>query len=145
MECLVHRELIPSRFSSYNLAVPSNFWVNFVKICILSELKVEGWTKHKYCKTFDLSHSIVKDSVPRINYKETSKKEFIEKYERPLKPVVVTNALDDWAAMRRWTLEVRYYMLLTACKVLFLLVCGGSRQRGALVQTWFKLQYPNIA
>ena len=72
------------------------------------ELKVDGWTKHKYYKTFDLGHSIVKDNVPRINFEETSKKEFIEKYERPLKPVVITNALDDWAAMRRWTLEVRH-------------------------------------
>lgn len=47
----------------------------------------------------------VQDNVPRIDYQEISHEEFIEKYERPLKPVVITNGLDHWPAMRRWTLE----------------------------------------
>ena len=69
------------------------------------ELKVDGWTKHNFHATFDLSFDCFTDNVPRISCNEISHEEFIEKYERPLKPVVITNFMDSWPAMRRWTLE----------------------------------------
>ena len=67
---------------------------------------MDGWTKYNFHNTFDLSLDSFTDDVPRINYNETSHDEFIEKYERPLRPVVITNCLDSWPAVRRWTLEV---------------------------------------
>ncbi len=67
---------------------------------------MDGWTRYKFHDTFDLSLDSFTDNVPRINCNKTSHEEFIEKYERPLRPVVITNCMDSWPAMRRWTLEV---------------------------------------
>ena len=69
---------------------------------------MDGWTKHKFHDTFDLSLDSFADTVPRINYNEISHREFIEQYEKPLRPVVITNCLDAWPAMRRWTLQVTF-------------------------------------
>ncbi|XP_046859328.1 bifunctional arginine demethylase and lysyl-hydroxylase JMJD6-like isoform X2 [Xenia sp. Carnegie-2017] len=69
------------------------------------ELKPDDWTKQNYNETFDLSLDSFIDNVPRIEYHKTSCQEFIEKYERPLKPVVISNGLVDWPACRRWTLN----------------------------------------
>ena len=50
--------------------------------------------------------SSVNDNVPRIDYNSIARSEFVEKYERPRNPVVLTHAMDHWRAMRKWSLEV---------------------------------------
>lgn len=74
---------------------------------VLLELKSqEDWEKLGYVKAFDTSCDTVKDTVPRINYNEITRTEFIEKYERPRIPVVITHALDHWRAKKKWTIQV---------------------------------------
>nr|CAG4651851.1 EOG090X06UY [Triops cancriformis] len=69
------------------------------------ELNSRGlWTQQEYAKHFDPSMDPELDNVDRIHIKETSIEEFIEKYEKPYKPVVILGIQDNWAAKQKWTL-----------------------------------------
>ncbi len=48
----------------------------------------------------------MKDNVPRISCLEVSKEEFIERFERPNFPTVITDCQNGWDAHRKWTIEV---------------------------------------
>ncbi len=65
----------------------------------------ESWVEQGYAKNFDLSEDIVKDTVERIHVKDVSCEEFIEKWEKPYKPVVILGVQDSWAANYKWTQE----------------------------------------
>ena len=74
---------------------------------LFAELKTQDdWMKHKFAQDFDLSHKSVNDIVPRIDCRNMSQAEFIEKYEKPRIPVVITNSQDHWMANKKWTLQV---------------------------------------
>jgi len=68
----------------------------------------EGWTKLNYVAEFDTSLESVHDNVPRQDCNKISKSEFVEKFEKPRIPVVLTHAMDHWKAMRKWTTEVSF-------------------------------------
>ena len=54
----------------------------------VSELSTtESWTQQNFAKTYDLSFDKVNDTVDRIQAKDVSLEEFIERYEKPYKPV----------------------------------------------------------
>lgn len=73
----------------------------------IPELTERGaWAELNYAKNFDLSHSSVKDNVPRIDADRVSVEEFIEKFEKPSRPVVILNVQRSWQANEKWTLEV---------------------------------------
>ena len=39
-------------------------------------------------------------------FHNSTKSEFVEKYEKPRIPVVLTHTMDHWKSMRKWTVEV---------------------------------------
>ncbi len=53
---------------------------------------------------FDLTTNV--DKIERIDGRKVTKEQFIERYEKPRKPVIITNVIDKWRANDKWTLEV---------------------------------------
>lgn len=80
--------------------------IKSVKEKARSELKSEDWCKYDYLNKFDLSLESAPDiDIDRIDINKVSVEEFIDKYERPYKPVIILNAQNDWLAKEKWTLE----------------------------------------
>jgi len=65
----------------------------------------ELWVQHDYESTFDVSWDWVDDKMERISVHKVSPQEFIDKYEGPYRPVVITGVQDNWQATDKWTLE----------------------------------------
>ncbi len=70
-----------------------------------TELKSEDWHKYNYFKTFDLSVDSLPDNIDRVDAAVCSAEEFVEKYERPYKPCILTNTQTGWVAKEKWSLE----------------------------------------
>ena len=65
------------------------------KKSLISELGTsESWVEHGYAKHFDVSYDHVNDTVERIHVKDVSPDEFIRRFEKPYKPVVICGAQD---------------------------------------------------
>ncbi|XP_045497092.1 bifunctional arginine demethylase and lysyl-hydroxylase PSR [Colias croceus] len=62
------------------------------------------WTALKYATNFE-EFLKCKDNVDRIDVNIVPPEEFIEKYEKIYKPVVITNVQTNWRANHKWTLE----------------------------------------
>lgn len=85
-----------------------NFLINFSLFCV--ELKARSaWTELQYYAKFNVSPKAVKQSpeVERIHVKDVSPEEFIEKFEKPYKPVVILGCTEEWKANYKWTPHVR--------------------------------------
>ena len=61
-----------------------------------------------YARTFDLSLDQVNDNLERIDSRKVGLQEFIEKYEKPYRPCIITHLQDDWDAIEKWTKKVLY-------------------------------------
>ena len=48
----------------------------------------------------------MKDNVERVVQSETTKEEFVERYEKQCKPCVLVGTQESWQAARKWTVEV---------------------------------------
>lgn len=60
------------------------------------------WTALKYASNFE-EFLKCKDNVDRIDVNTCTPDEFIEKYEKIYKPVVITNVQTNWRANHKWT------------------------------------------
>ncbi|XP_065072305.1 bifunctional arginine demethylase and lysyl-hydroxylase JMJD6-like [Rhopilema esculentum] len=72
------------------------------------ELKGDfGWTKHNFISDFDMSleDTIAKDNVQRVDVRQISQDEFVEKYDIPKVPAVLTHVQDHWLARKKWIKE----------------------------------------
>jgi len=65
----------------------------------------ELWVQHDLAETYNLSWTHLKDEVERINVNDVSPREFIERYEKPYKTVVIEGVQETWQAKTKWTLE----------------------------------------
>jgi histone arginine demethylase JMJD6 len=65
-----------------------------------------GWHSNNYHEIFDVNPDHVKDNVERISVHEVSQEEFVERYEKIYKPVVITGVIDNWKGKHKWTLSV---------------------------------------
>ena len=46
------------------------------------------------------------DNIERVDASTLSYEEFVERYEKPLKPVILTGLTNDWPATSKWTIPV---------------------------------------
>ncbi|XP_066978262.1 bifunctional arginine demethylase and lysyl-hydroxylase JMJD6 [Macrobrachium rosenbergii] len=71
------------------------------------ELCIEkgAWTRLDYKNKFDCNVKGFKDGAERIHVNDVSPEEFIERYEKLYKPVVIEGITDNWKARYKWTLE----------------------------------------
>ncbi|KAI8141728.1 hypothetical protein BJV82DRAFT_617300 [Fennellomyces sp. T-0311] len=72
-----------------------------------SELDLFAWDKWKFHRQ-DYWISPYVDVVPRIDARSTSKTQFIEQYEEPNRPVVITHLTDRWRASTYW--DDKYFL-----------------------------------
>lgn len=68
---------------------------------------INEWTSLHLYQKFDYNLNVIaqKDFLPRINVRSVTKQEFIDNYEKPLKPVILTHVVDDWPANKNWNLD----------------------------------------
>lgn len=71
----------------------------------LLEKDGDGWTKLGYADSFDPDLGSIKDDVERIHVSRVAPDEFVEKYEKLYKPVVIQGATDSWKAQYKWNLS----------------------------------------
>lgn len=114
--------LLNSHFLSFMSVVYSHFsllcvswclcqynfqWKAFViTYCLVTELSDNGaWYRIGYHNKFE-PFTKVEDTCERIDVHDVSPEEFIEKFEKPYKPVVITGCQKDWRANEKWNLDV---------------------------------------
>lgn len=76
---------------------------------IRSELSVSKghWSRLGYARQPALvcAEGQAADTVPRVHCSWLSVEEFVERFERPRQPVVITGLQDSWRAPTEWTLD----------------------------------------
>jgi len=65
----------------------------------------ELWIERRHAVNFDLTWEKVNDQLERIHTSQVSPEEFIQRYEKPYKPVVILGVMEDWNARYKWTLQ----------------------------------------
>uniref|UniRef100_A0A0G4I6S4 JmjC domain-containing protein n=1 Tax=Chromera velia CCMP2878 TaxID=1169474 RepID=A0A0G4I6S4_9ALVE len=79
--------------------------VHYAKKHQRTDIRPDNWGKFGYWQTnvMDLiGKGTFEETIPRVHIKDTSVREFIEKYEKPGLPVIIQGLMDDWPAMQNW-------------------------------------------
>jgi histone arginine demethylase JMJD6 len=73
-----------------------------------SELHLNDWGSFQF-RFIDFWLNKDRDKIPRIDYTLVNCEEFIEKFESKNIPVVICGAMDEWPAMKTWTITKLSY------------------------------------
>nr|CAG4649359.1 EOG090X06UY [Scapholeberis mucronata] len=63
-----------------------------------------AWVEQGYCNNFK-SFTVFNDSVERISIDQVSPQQFIDRFEKLYKPVVILDAQKNWLANYKWTVQ----------------------------------------
>ena len=81
---------------------------------MLIGFKLEEWHKGDYYrKQYELCDKILKgedpsfkDTIERVHVDDLTFEEFIERYEKGSRPVIIKGVVDKWPAKHAWTVKV---------------------------------------
>ena len=74
---------------------------------VCPELKGDyGWKKHNFSNKLDLSPSEIPDNVERVDVRQISQDDFVQRFDKPKIPVVLTHVQDHWMARKKWYSQV---------------------------------------
>lgn len=87
--------------------------INEVKQKHRSSLKLEDWQKDRYyekqgyvCdRVLNGQDPTFQDTIERVHVDQITPEEFIEKYERGSRPVIIQGVVQGWPAAQEWQLE----------------------------------------
>jgi len=80
--------------------------VNYIKAKHVTDRLLKNWSADEYFEKHDkVLTKLPKDSIERIHANNITVEEFLEKYEKGSKPVIITGASDDWPAHEKWSLK----------------------------------------
>ena len=87
--------------------------LNEVKLKHRSSLALEDWQRDRYFDKQDYVCDRIlrgedpnfRDTIERVHVDEVTMGEFLERYERGSKPVIITGVAERWPAMREWQLD----------------------------------------
>eukprot|EP00117_Sycon_ciliatum_P011226 scpid66327/ scgid12799/ Bifunctional arginine demethylase and lysyl-hydroxylase JMJD6; Histone arginine demethylase JMJD6; JmjC domain-containing protein 6; Jumonji domain-containing protein 6; Lysyl-hydroxylase JMJD6; Peptide-lysine 5-dioxygenase JMJD6; Phosphatidylserine receptor len=65
----------------------------------------EGWSRYNFSRTLHLWPHKYVDNVERIHERDFGPAQFIERFERPGHPVIISGIVDTWPAKERWTIQ----------------------------------------
>lgn len=109
------QRLVPVSYESLDLYSSSVDHVCLLTILLSKsrdvELLIAGdidqWKSFDLARRLDLRLEPLaqRDFLQRIDGESVSCEHFIENFERPLKPVVITNITNSWPAKDRWTID----------------------------------------
>jgi hypothetical protein len=83
----------------------------FLLISFILEMKLSDWTKYNYAHSLvDYANDEnVNNAVERVDGRNLDNKEFMKNYEMKEQPIIITNAIENWPAMRNWTIDVSFH------------------------------------
>jgi hypothetical protein len=101
--------LTSDRFFKTEMSEKCRKVINKAKLKQRSEMKLEEWEKLNYASD-DWCEEMLKQiqycSIDIEEYDKLSESDFIEKYEKLNKPLVIKGVTKDWPADTKWTFEV---------------------------------------
>lgn len=81
-----------------------HFFADLHFLSLVELAATHAWSEHGYAENFEPFTNFV-DNLERIDATEVDLDEFIERYEKPYKPVVITKLTEGWKAQTKWTLD----------------------------------------
>lgn len=75
-----------------------------------------AWTQHNYSKNFQKFLEF-EDNAERIDESGVITEDFVERYEKPYKPVIIRGVQNSWRAQHKWTIEVGSLIMILIYRV----------------------------
>lgn len=114
IEKLKRLELKSSRFVRSQMSQKCQKIVNKAKLKQRSDIQLPDWEKLGYANDnwcTEMLRTITYQGIDIEEYDRLTEEDFIEKYEKKNKPVIIKGVTDNWPANTKWTFEVIYYIM----------------------------------